>query len=496
MLTWMQHHKKYLIVTVWVSAIAFIGASAVGWGAYDYNQNRSGSVALVDDEKISFSEFNTRYNNIYNYYNQISNGNLNEESAKALGLDVLALNSLIEDKLLLRFAKDLGLNFSEEEVVQELAKESAFQNDSGVFDKNIYYKLLEQNKILPKDYEQILGDQIIHKKLEAVFKIPSREEELKMLASSYYMRDFLSIARLDYNAKNIAIDEDRLKKFWEGHKDDFKTQKIYELSTYLVKVDGGDYKEEELRAFYEDGDNQFKYKDFSGKILSFEDAKTDVARDYALDKFKGIANERFIALRNKKINFEKELNVTENDILYPIEFLAKAKEGDVLKPVVWKEGYLIVRLDKTNPARTKSFEEAREEVLPLYLSEESRKNLEAKARENLENFKGIDIGFVNRNSKKDAKKIEDTMLNNAEFSYFVNSVFNSDQNSSYVILDDKRAVLYRIKKQKLDLSAKDFNETRADMERNLQALKANEIKQELLKTLRKNYQVEIYYKGN
>ncbi|WP_245821627.1 SurA N-terminal domain-containing protein, partial [Campylobacter vulpis] len=26
MLTWMQHHKKYLVVTIWISVIAFVGA--------------------------------------------------------------------------------------------------------------------------------------------------------------------------------------------------------------------------------------------------------------------------------------------------------------------------------------------------------------------------------------------------------------------------------------------------------------------------------------
>lgn len=496
MLTWMQHHKKYLIVTVWVSAIAFIGASAVGWGAYDYNQNRNSSVAVVEDEKISFSEFNTRYNNIYNYYNQISNGNLSEESAKELGLDNLALNSLIEDKLLLRFAKDLGLNFSEEEVVKELTKESAFLGPNGSFDKNIYYKILEQNNILPKDYEQILGNQIILKKLNAIFKMPSREEELKMLASSYFMQDSLNIAKIDYDAKNITINENNLKKLWEEHKNDFKTQKNYEISTYFVKIDNENYKEEELKTFYENENNKFKYKDFNGKILSFDDARTEVIKDYALDKFKGVANERFVALRNQKINFEKELNITENDVLYPLDLLAKAKDGDILKPIVWKDGYLIMRLNKTNASRVKNFEEAREEVLPIYLSEEARKGLEAKAKDSLSNFKGIDIGFVNRNSKKDEKKIDDTLLNNAEFSYFISNVFNTEQNSSYIILNDKKAILYKIKKQKLVLNDKDFNEIKANMMLNLQALKANEIKQELLKELKKNYQIEIYYKGN
>ena len=57
MITWMQKHKKYLVVTIWVSTIAFVGAGFVGWGAYDMNTNRAKSVAKVGNRNISIGEF-------------------------------------------------------------------------------------------------------------------------------------------------------------------------------------------------------------------------------------------------------------------------------------------------------------------------------------------------------------------------------------------------------------------------------------------------------
>lgn len=39
MITWMQKHKKWLIITIWVSAIAFIGAyDVVGKGGQPYDR--------------------------------------------------------------------------------------------------------------------------------------------------------------------------------------------------------------------------------------------------------------------------------------------------------------------------------------------------------------------------------------------------------------------------------------------------------------------------
>ena len=44
MITWMQRHKKWLITTVWVSTIAFVGAGFVGWGSYDFGKS-GGTIA-------------------------------------------------------------------------------------------------------------------------------------------------------------------------------------------------------------------------------------------------------------------------------------------------------------------------------------------------------------------------------------------------------------------------------------------------------------------
>ena len=48
MITWMQKHHKYLVVTIWISVIAFVGAGFVGWGAYSYGDNKGSIVVSVE----------------------------------------------------------------------------------------------------------------------------------------------------------------------------------------------------------------------------------------------------------------------------------------------------------------------------------------------------------------------------------------------------------------------------------------------------------------
>ena len=107
MLSWMQKHKKYLVVTIWVSTIAFVGAGFVGWGAYDLNSNRATSVAKVGHRNISVQELQQKYDRLYQYYNNVFEGKLTQEKAEELGLENAALQAAIQENLLLNFADDI-----------------------------------------------------------------------------------------------------------------------------------------------------------------------------------------------------------------------------------------------------------------------------------------------------------------------------------------------------------------------------------------------------
>ncbi|ELU1688628.1 peptidylprolyl isomerase, partial [Campylobacter coli] len=52
-----------------------------------------------------------------------------------------------------------------------------------------------------------------------------------------------------------------------------------------------------------------------------------------------------------------------------------------------------------------------------------------------------------------------------------------------------------INKQKLDMNPEKFQQYRTMLNQNLQSLKANEMKQELIEELKKTYPIKIYYKG-
>ena len=188
MITWMQKHKKYLVVTIWVSTIAFVGAGFVGWGAYDMNTSRAKSVAKVGSRDISISQFQQKYSTIYEYYLSATNGKFNQEQAEQMGLDKVVLQRLIQDNVMLNYADELGLGVSDEEIILALMVDPNFMVD-GKFDKAKYEDSLKQARISPKDYEKNLADSLLLDKLFNALKIDTNSKDLDMLASSYYMED-------------------------------------------------------------------------------------------------------------------------------------------------------------------------------------------------------------------------------------------------------------------------------------------------------------------
>ncbi|HOI84378.1 MAG TPA: SurA N-terminal domain-containing protein, partial [Campylobacterales bacterium] len=147
MITWMQKHRKYLVITIWISTIAFVGAGFVGWGSYDFG-SMGGKVAKVGKIEITKEDLSSTYGNIYNYYSKMTGGKLDEQTAKTLKLESLAVQTLINQALLQNFANELEITVSDEEVAAKIASMEPFQKN-GHFDKESYIMALKNVGIKP-----------------------------------------------------------------------------------------------------------------------------------------------------------------------------------------------------------------------------------------------------------------------------------------------------------------------------------------------------------
>ena len=128
MITWMQRHRKYLVITIWISTIAFIGAGFVGWGQYSYG-DKAGAVAKVGDVPITSAELQKSYTTLFNQYNQLFQGKLDEKKAQQFGLQRQALRQLVNQALVLNLAKSYGLIVTDDELWNVIKSQSFFAKD-------------------------------------------------------------------------------------------------------------------------------------------------------------------------------------------------------------------------------------------------------------------------------------------------------------------------------------------------------------------------------
>jgi putative peptidyl-prolyl cis-trans isomerase D, homolog len=484
MLSWMQKHKKYLVVTIWVSTIAFVGAGFVGWGAYDLNSNRATSVAKVGHRNISIQELQQKYDSLYQYYNNLFDGKLTQEKANELGLQNAALQATIQENLLLNFADDIGLSVSKDDILKYIIVDPTFQKD-GAFDKNLYYDILRRARINPTDFEENLKLTILLDKLRAILNLPAIKEDIAMMEASFFMQDKLAIQIINANQSDIKIDEKELKDLWETNKNNYMTKTIYGLETYFIESNKNDVNQTTLSDYY--NENKERYKGSDDKIKSFDEVKTEVIKDYNIEKSKTDALKKYTSIKKAELATNEFVSINEDNATFSLDEIKGAKVGEVLKPFTYKDGYLIVRVKSITPPQSMSFEQARAMVLEIYKDKKKKENLTTMAKESLQNFKGTDIGFISRDINSSISG-----LNESETRAFVSQLFETNNKKDYVILEDK-AVIYDILEQRLLVDNID-NNYKQITQQNVTMLKNNELIKDLTNKLKKYYEIKEYIK--
>ncbi|MBT8349104.1 MAG: hypothetical protein HKP62_06650, partial [Sulfurovum sp.] len=310
MISWMQKHNKYLVWTIWVATIAFIGAGFVGWGSYSFG-SKAGNVAKVGDIEIEQTKLNMVYSNIYNQYNQAMQGTLDDKKAKEMGLIKQAFARLATQAKILNFAKDMGIIVSDTEVAQRLQTLRAFQKD-GVFTKEIYDGYLKSQRLRANAFEATLREELILEKTFSLLAVGTLPLEEEAISSAMNVSDKLAYKVLTNDDLNFVIDEAKVKAYWEMQKENFLTAQMYELSIVWTQSKETVVTDDEVKAHYDK--NSFNYTDGTGKQLPFEEAKVLATNDLKLKKTKKAAQKAYIAFKKGQIDNSEKITLPMGDL--------------------------------------------------------------------------------------------------------------------------------------------------------------------------------------
>ena len=404
MITWMQRHKKWLITTIWISTIAFVGAGFVGWGSYDFGK-KGGDVAKVGDTIVKVKDLQNQYNNLYSQYKQMFGEKFNNEMAKNLNLEEAALSNAISNAMLVNYANELGLAVTDNEVATELVKIKSFLKD-GKFNKEIYIQVLAQNRKTPIEFEDSIKQDLLIQKVKTLLNkfTTTSSQELKDIQSILFSQDKLSINIIDADKLDLSIKEADLKTYWEKNKSNYLSEVSYIIETTNIKVEN--------------------------------DTK----------KSKTQALKKYLKLKKGELQFDNKKTITESNLPFSQENLTKFKEAEIgkaIKPMLENKEYIIAKiLQKVDP-KPLSFVDAKELVTVDYKNNQKTILLDQTAQNSLNNFKGKDIGYVSRESINNV-----TGLSDQEAMDFLNQLFLTTSEKGIIKLKNK-SVVYKINASKL-----------------------------------------------
>ncbi|MEN8147402.1 MAG: peptidylprolyl isomerase [Campylobacterota bacterium] len=488
MITWMQRHRKYLVITIWISTIAFVGAGFVGWGQYSYG-DKAGAVAKVGDISISQREWQQAYSRLYGQYNQAFQGNFDEKQAESFGLKQQALRQVVEQALILNLANSYNLEVTSEELSKVIVSQDMFF-DNGRFSKEIYVKALKQNNLSVAEYEGDLRNSILIQKVLSLFQSEVLPIEEKIFSTANSIADKIEYKILDANNITLDSSDEALKAFWETRQQNYMSRPSFTLRTVTQEKISADADEATVQEHYKA--NRTDFTDAEGKILELDAARESViaALDDKATNKQALRN--YIAFKKGKLDSAtavETLTVDEENNPYSAEIFAEITALNVtspfLKPRKVGSSYVTIKLQQLNPATAKSFDDAKSAVLADYTAQQGAQKLQELANSSLSSFSGTQSDFITS-----AQSTPLAGLSDEETTLFVSKLFASAQKRGSVLLSEDKLVLFNIIEQKLIETATGTEAPQAAR------LKASIFDTSLIKMLETKFTIESYVGGN
>jgi peptidyl-prolyl cis-trans isomerase D len=382
-----------------VIVLSFIGTIFLVWGrGSDKGRTESGVAATVDGTKISMEEFDKNYNRTRGMYEQIYGRSLTPEMEKQLGVKKLTIDTLIDNVLIGKDAKRMGINVGKDEVAAEIAKIPAFQKD-GAFNFDQYQMLLKRERMTPSAFEDAVEQDLLIQKARNKVKDAAKVTDQEVLAAFKKQNDKVDLQYLSFSPAEvkggIKLSDQELTGYLQDHQNEFKRPEQVAISYALINpaqfAAHLTVTPEEAQSYYQKNIDRYQGKD---GILPFDQVKERASADAlkqkaakeayekaadTVNKFKGNGDIAAAAAAVGSKAEQTPLFTAQSPppaIAGQTELVSRAfalKQGELGGPVETSKGIYIVKVTDKKPAAVPPLAQIRGEV--------EAKALQAKAAE-------------------------------------------------------------------------------------------------------------------
>lgn len=469
-----------VIIGFIIGVFALFGAESIVGGFLQGNE-----VASVNGEDITEQELSVSIQNV-----MASIGSNLDTIDEELIRDV-ALNQLIEDKLLMQAAQDAGMIVSADSLDREIIRNPQFQIN-GQFDNDLARRTMASQGFTPQTYRQALADRMILGQLANAYAASDfvTESDLERIAAlQTQTRDFRYLTiPLGTRTVGEEISEADLQSYYDNNQAMFTVPE--QVTVDYVELDKDaifdeiQIDESEIRAQYEEEVGQAEadiekrvshilFDVSAGEDTAVAEAQAVKDRIDAGESFEDLAAE--VSVDTASGEMGGDIGYTDGTVFPDAveSALVSMEVGEVSAPVVSEFGVHLIKLTELDAADVVTFEESAErierelkqtEVDNVYFSRlETLANLafETFDLQSISDELGLEIQSSNAFGRNGGSSIvtSDQRVIDAAFS---DEVLNQDLNSDAIELSDTHAVVIHLKEH-LPEQVQAFDEVRSEI---------------------------------
>jgi len=226
------------------AVVVVIALVFVFWGVGANMMDSRETAIVVNDEDISFQEYQRAYDQLLSSYRQQFGGSVPEALLKSLGLSQQIKTQLIQQALLRQGAQAMGLRVSGPEVQRNIQEMVQFQ-ENGAFSMEKYKATLQSNRLTPHKFETSMRyEDLSTKGVQAIGSFATTVTDAEINDLYQQSKESITLAFTAINPtafiEQVAVEDDALQAWYEINKENYKTAPQVKLRFLSFPYDKSD----------------------------------------------------------------------------------------------------------------------------------------------------------------------------------------------------------------------------------------------------------------
>ena len=239
--------STFIQAIVLVIALVF-----VFWGVGANMMDSQEAAIVVNDEEISFQQYQRAYDQLISNYRQQFGGAVPDSLLKSLGIDQQVKTQLIQQALLRQGTQSMGMRVSAPEVQRNIESMAQFQ-ENGAFSMDKYKSILQSSRLTPHKFETSMRyDALSTKGVKAIgnFAKTVTDAEINDMHLQSKESITLSFTTLDPSdfIDKVQVEDEALATWYEQNKENYTTAPQVKLRFLTFPYDTDDAGNTEKRA--------------------------------------------------------------------------------------------------------------------------------------------------------------------------------------------------------------------------------------------------------